>query len=84
MDILVRVPTKRKCAASIDWKEKFTKAILSFGDKETPNTDVDVEFTPQQLEELGCVVGDAIVAGNEGRARAAAKKQNVIYHGGNC
>ena len=84
MDIIVKVSTERKCAASVDWTKKYTKAILSFGDKETPETDVEIEFTPEQLEQLGCVVGPAIVAGNIGRDRAKAKKAGKPYHAGLC
>lgn len=84
MDIIVKVPTGRKCAASIDWNNSYTKAILSFGDLETPGTDVEIEFTVKQLAELGCVVVNAEIAGNNNRSEIAAKKSPTIYHGGSC
>lgn len=68
MDIKVRVSEKRKCAASIDWEagkrvneSQFQKlAILSFGDLETPDTDVEIEFTLTQLRRLNVIVTKAI------------------------
>ncbi len=84
MDIKVKVPTERKCAASIDWNGSYTKAILSFGDRETPDTDVEIEFTVEQLANLGCLTVEAEIAGNEGRSRIAANKKNKPYHGGLC
>lgn len=87
MNIKVLVPADRKCAASIDWDRAFSKATLSFGDKETPETDVEIMLTVSQLAELGCVVMEAEVAGNEARAKAkaeAARKETRTYHGGSC
>lgn len=84
MNIKVLVPAERKCAASIDWDRGFTKATLSFGDKDTPETDVEIMLTIRQLAELGCVASAAEIAGNEGRARAKARRANEPYHGGSC
>jgi len=84
MNIKVLVPSERKCAASIDWDRGFSKATLSFGDKETPETDVEIMLTISQLAELGCVVGAAEIAGNEARARAKARRAKEPYHNGSC
>lgn len=68
MDIKVVVSEKRKCAASIDWRAgdnisaiKIQKlAVLSFGDKIAPNTDVEVLFTLPQLKRLGAIIPKAV------------------------
>lgn len=68
MNIKVRVSEKRKCAASIDWEagkaineSQIQKlAVLSFGDKKTPDTDVEVLFTLLQLKALNKIVPKAI------------------------
>lgn len=61
MDILVKVSTKRKCAASIDVINAADKTVrLSFGDLETPETDVEVDFTLDQLRELNAVSTKAL------------------------
>lgn len=52
MDIKVRVPSARRCYASVDWNEKKKVWLMSFGDKEKPDTDVEVEFDDNQLREL--------------------------------
>lgn len=59
MDIKVKVPSKRKCSASIDVIDR-NLALLSFGDLETPETDVEVEFTLDQLKELKNVADKSI------------------------
>ena len=78
MEIKVLVPSNRKCPASVDWNDDFTKATLSFGDLGTPGTDVEVEFTVEQLGELGVVAVEAEIAGNEARAK---KKRNPTFSG---
>jgi len=58
MDIKVRVSEKRKCAASIDWEagdsindSQIQKlAVLSFGDLDKPDTDVEILFTLEEIE----------------------------------
>lgn len=68
MEIKVKVSEKRKCAASIDWEAgdeinntQIQKlAVLSFGDLEAPDTDVEVLFTLVQLRKLGAIVPKAI------------------------
>ena len=50
MDILVRVLAKRKCHSSLDWDDDKEVFVMSFGDKIKPETDVEVEFTTEQLE----------------------------------
>jgi len=68
MDIKVVVSEKRKCAASIDWragKEINTSmtqklAVLSFGDLDKPDTDVEVLFSLTQLRKLDKIVKKAI------------------------
>lgn len=68
MNIKVRVSERRLCAASIDWEaganineSQIQKlAVLSFGDLETPDTDVEVLFTLVQLRKLSAVVSKAI------------------------
>jgi len=91
MNIKVIVASSRKCPASVDWNKDFTKAVLSFGDLETPDTDVEVEFTMEQLAALGCVGMEAETAGNEGRTRRELGKSKDdpdfyggTYHGGRC
>jgi len=68
MDIKVVVSEKRKCAASIDWRagdyidESHIQrlAVLSFGDKSKPDTDVEVLFSLDQLKELNNVISKAL------------------------
>lgn len=68
MDIKVTVSEKRKCAASIDWvagdhinPSMIQKlAVLSFGDKDTPKTEVEILFKLSQLKELNTIVSKAI------------------------
>ncbi len=68
MDIKVRVSSKRKCAASIDWEagdsineSQIQKlAVLSFGDLRTPDNDVEVLFTLTQLRKLNAITSKAI------------------------
>jgi uncharacterized damage-inducible protein DinB len=57
MNILVTVSEDRKCSASIDGKLVNYHSnnpiwILSFGDLDKPDTDVEVKFTIKQLKEL--------------------------------
>ena len=54
MDIKVRVLTKRKCFASVelDFVDHIDVYVMSFGDNQKPDTDVEVEFTSEQLEKL--------------------------------
>lgn len=55
MDVKVKVPSDRKCFGSIDWDEDAGEDgewTLSFGDKETPETDVEIKFTHSQMLEL--------------------------------
>jgi len=58
MDIKVEVPLKRKCPASLDTCGKI--AVLSFGDLDKPDTDVEVEFSLSQLKELQRVVNEGV------------------------
>lgn len=68
MNIKVKVSEKRKCAASIDWSageninaNQIQKlAILSFGDLETPDTDVEILFTLSQLRKLNKITAKAV------------------------
>ena len=54
MDIKVRVLTKRKCFASVefDYVDHIDVYVMSFGDNQKPDTDVEVEFTSEQLNKL--------------------------------
>lgn len=52
MDILVKVSYDRKCFASVDWNSTKGLWVMSFGDLEKPDHDVEIEFTPIQLSEL--------------------------------
>jgi len=95
MNIKVLVKTERKCAASLDWK-RGKVWVLSFGDLDRPDTDVEVEFTPAQLNELEVVVRNAqnsykqMIKDAEREkkqiegARAKAKKIPEVRHYGNC
>jgi len=68
MDIKVVVSERRKCAASIDWRagnyidESHIQklAVLSFGDRNEPETDVEILFDINQLKELNSVVSKAV------------------------
>lgn len=55
-DVLVEVSKDRKCAASIDiisiTEAPYRLARLSFGDSGNPDTDVEIDFTFEQLMEL--------------------------------
>jgi len=97
MNVLVKVPKDRKCAASIDIVD--TLARLSFGDLDTPEVDVEVDFTLEQLTELMQVVAlgyhklEAEIAEHTARLlketekaeRAEARKrQRQIAHYGSC
>jgi len=92
MDIMVTVPSERKCPASIDWSASFSIATLSFGDLETPGTDVEVKFNHEQMSELVKVVNEANEAGIRGRVEIEAQKvrdardweKQKNYHGGSC
>jgi len=63
MDILVRVSSKRKCSASIDWEKeinpKESHFVMSFGDLTRPEQDVEIEFTEAQLKELQSTISEA-------------------------
>ena len=56
MDVFVTVPSERECPASLDWRGKSDEEdgvwVLSFGDLEREKTDVEVEFSIEQLAEL--------------------------------
>ena len=54
MNIKVRVLAKRKCFASLEFDEEDHKDVwvMSFGDNQRPDTDVEIEFTPEQLKKL--------------------------------
>ena len=54
MDIKVRVLAKRKCFASVefDHDNHVDVYVMSFGDNQKPDTDVEVEFTIEQLKKL--------------------------------
>ena len=61
MDIKVRVLTKRKCFASIEFDDEdhIDVYVMSFGDNQKPDTDVEVEFTPEQLKKLRTMLNKA-------------------------
>ena len=54
MDIKVRVLTNRKCFASVEFDDEDHKDVyvMSFGDNQKPDTDVEIEFNPVQLKKL--------------------------------
>ena len=54
MNIKVRVSRDRRCFASLDKVEEIPQAywIMSFGDKNRPKTDVEIEFTSKQIRNL--------------------------------
>lgn len=54
MDIKVRVLAKRKCFASVEFDnvDHVDVYVMSFGDNIKPDTDVEVEFTIEQLGKL--------------------------------
>lgn len=99
MDIKVFVPLKRKCAASLDWgccQCGEDAWILSFGDLNRPDTDVEVCFSSAQLNELEVVVKAAQTRYSQmikdaerekkqaEEARAKARKLPAVPHYGSC
>lgn len=90
MDILVEVSKNRKCPASLDWQGDHW--ILSFGDLNKPNTDVEIEMAPKQLAELHSTIHSAeaelhrrIEAEREAREKAKkAKDKAPTIHVGSC
>jgi hypothetical protein len=81
MDILVKVPSNRKCAGSVD--NKGDCWMLSFGDLDTPKTDVEVECTTVQLLEIRQAIDEAILQ----RIRVietAPEKASTPTHRGSC
>lgn len=83
MDIKVKVPSKRKCSASIDVIDR-NLALLSFGDLETPETDVEVEFTLDQLKELKNVADKSIEDWEKNLEDWIVEKETKIVHRGHC
>lgn len=62
MDILVKVSRERICSASIDWQKGLSEDgffIMSFGDLDRPDQDVEIEFTEAQLTELQMTIREA-------------------------
>ncbi len=90
MNILVKVPKQRKCSASIDvLSYSDGLSMLSFGDLETPQTDVEVEFTYLQLKDLKEVVANAIKDLKKGyeeykKAQEKAISRRGREHHGSC
>ena len=59
---MVKVLAERKCFASIDFETgqgKYKNVyVMSFGDLNKPDTDVEVEFTSKQLKELRILLNE--------------------------
>ncbi len=49
--IVVLVPEKRKCHSSLDLDENKDVWVMSFGDDEGENQDIEVEFNISQLKQ---------------------------------
>lgn len=103
MNILVTVSEDRKCSASIDSKTATGNMnnpiwILSFGDLDKPDTDVEVKFTIKQLKELKETIDKSIEQFNEFQreleekrskertllAEKRKEKREGEYHFGSC
>jgi len=102
MNILVTVSEDRKCSASIDSKTASANMgnpiwILSFGDLDKPDTDVEVNFTIKQLKELKKTIDESIERFNKSheefeKKRLEKEKERIKekervkreYHFGSC
>lgn len=99
--MLVKIPNDRKCAASIDIITDtmgVPLAVLSFGDLDAPETDVEVQFTLEQLAELLQVVAlgynqlEAVVTehntklqeAEEAKKKAKREARPIRRHMGSC
>jgi len=54
VNVKVKVLANRRCFASIEADFDLHKDVyvMSFGDKQRPDTDVEIEFTAEQLKKL--------------------------------